>query len=116
MSCTGQKPLHSTKSGSMSKKIILYTLQTFSTTGGIQKMTRTMAYSLSQISQEQNWNFKLFSLYDSRYDLMDKYLPAGNYTGFGKKRIKFGLKTSSAKSDIVILSHINFSLIGIIIK
>ena len=103
MKCTGQKPLLFTKFGRMPKKITLYTLQTFSTTGGIQKMTRTLAYSLSRISKEQNWDFKLFSLYDSRYDLMDKYLPAGNYTGFGNKRIRFGLKTTSTKSDIIIL-------------
>jgi len=102
----------------MSKKIILFTLQTFSTTGGIQKMTRTLAYSLFNISEQKGWNFRLFSLYDSRYDLMDRYLPAKNYKGFGNHRIGLGLKTIDAanSADIVILSHINLSLIGITIK
>ena len=102
----------------MPKKIILFTLQTFSTTGGIQKMTRTLAYSLFHLAKSKNWDFKLFSLYDSRYDLMSKYVPAENYIGFANSRIKLVLKTinSAAKSDTVILSHINFSLIGITIK
>jgi phosphatidylinositol alpha-1,6-mannosyltransferase len=102
----------------MPKNILLFTLQTFSTTGGIQKMTRTLAHSLFHISKKGNWNFKLFSLYDSRYDLMDRYLPAENYTGFGNHRIKLALKTidTAAHADIVILSHINLSLIGITIK
>ena len=102
----------------MPKKIILFTLQTFSTTGGIQKMTRTLAYSLFNIAKSENWDFKLFSVYDSRYDLMDRYLPAENYTGFSNRRIKLIRKTinAAAKSDTVILSHINFSLIGITIK
>src|ERR1700761_3926371 len=102
----------------MPKKIILLTLQTFSTTGGIQKMTRTLAYSLFNISKESNWDFRLFSVYDSRYDLMDKYIPYKNYTGFGNRRIEFGLNTINVatNSNIVILSHINLSLIGILMK
>src|ERR1700761_6609248 len=102
----------------MPKKIILFTLQTFSTTGGIQKMTRTLAYSLYHISKLENWNFKLFSMYDSRYDLIDRYLPVENYSGFGNHRLMLGLKTinATANADVVILSHINLSLVGITIK
>jgi glycosyltransferase involved in cell wall biosynthesis len=102
----------------MPKNIILFSLQTFSTTGGIQKMTRTLAFSLFHISKQENWNFKLFSLYDSRYDLMSQYLPAEKYTGFGNRRIGLGLKSirEASHTDIVILNHINFSLIGIAIK
>jgi phosphatidyl-myo-inositol dimannoside synthase len=100
------------------KKIILFTLQTFSTTGGIQKMTRTLAHSLANISKRENWDFSLWSLYDSRYDLMNQYLPPENFTGFGKRKLKLGLKTLGAagKTNIVILSHVNLALIGIIIK
>ncbi|MDB5150547.1 MAG: glycosyltransferase family 4 protein [Mucilaginibacter sp.] len=81
-------------------------------------MTRTLAHSLFHIARLENWNFKLFSLYDSRYDLMDRYLPAENYTGFGNHRTMLALKTISATidTDIVILSHVNLSLIGITIK
>jgi len=102
----------------MSKKIVLFTLQTFSTTGGIQKMTRTLAHSLFHISKQKNWDFKLWSVYDSRYELMDQYLPAANFIGFGRNKLKLGLKTigTAAKSDIVILSHVNLAILGLIIK
>ena len=100
------------------KKIILFTLQTFSTTGGIQKMTRTLAHSLYHISEEKTWDFSLWSLYDSPYDLMDQYLPARNFKGFGKRSLKLGLETLSiaVNADIIILSHVNLSLIGMVIK
>ena len=102
----------------MSRNIVLFSLQTFRTTGGIQKMTRTLAYSLFHIAKQESWNFKLLSLYDSRYDLMSQYLPAENYTGFSTHRVKFGLNSiKNAKHlDTAILSHINLSLIGITIK
>ena len=102
----------------MPKKIILLTLQTFSTTGGIQKMTRTLGHSLSNISKKRGWDFKLWSAYDSRYDLMRQYLPPEDYIGFGNQRVKLGLKTlnSASQADIIILSHVNLSLIGLIVK
>jgi glycosyltransferase involved in cell wall biosynthesis len=102
----------------MPKNIYLFSLQTFSTTGGIQKMTRTLAHSLYHISKKENWNFRLFSLYDSRYDLMSQYLPSENYTGFNNSRVSLGLTSikEASRANIVILSHINFSLIGIVIK
>jgi phosphatidylinositol alpha-1,6-mannosyltransferase len=102
----------------MPKKIILFTLQTFSTTGGIQKMTRTLAYSLFHIAKQKNWSFNLWSVYDSRYDLMNQYLSAENFLGFGRNKIKLVLKTivTAVNSDIVILSHINLSSLGLIIK
>ncbi|MBS1519711.1 MAG: glycosyltransferase family 4 protein [Bacteroidetes bacterium] len=102
----------------MPKNIYLFSLQTFSTTGGIQKMVRTLAHSLYHISKKENWNFRLFSLYDSRYDLMSQYLPSENYTGFNNSRLGLGLTSikEASRANIVILSHINFSLIGIVIK
>jgi len=102
----------------MPKNIYLFSLQTFSTTGGIQKMTRTLAHSLYHISKKENWNFRLFSLYDTRYDLMSQYLPPENYTGFNNSRLSLGFRSikEASHSDIVILNHINFALIGIVIK
>jgi phosphatidylinositol alpha-1,6-mannosyltransferase len=81
-------------------------------------MTRTLAYSLYNISKAENWAFKLFSLYDTRYDLMTQYLPTENYIGFNNNRIRLGLRClkEAPRADVVILSHINFSLVGIIIK
>lgn len=102
----------------MRKNILLFSLQTFSTTGGIQKMSRTLAYSLYRLARQEQWNFRLFSLYDRRYDLMDQYLPPANYLGFNNNRIRFGFASikEARGSDIVILNHINLSIIGIVMK
>src|ERR1700712_3425871 len=102
----------------MTKKIILYSLQTFSTTGGIQKMTRTLAHSLHLLSKRNNWDFKLWSLYDSDNDLMNQYLPIEKFSGFDRNRFSFILKTitSAKKHDIIILTHINLAIVGLIIK
>lgn len=98
---------------------MLLTLQTFSTTGGIQKMTRTLGYTLNQIAQANNWNFELWSAYDHTSDLMPEYLPSSSFKGFGINKLSFALKAVSKKftsRDVVILSHINLAAIGLIIK
>lgn len=103
---------------SMPKKVILFTLQTFSSTGGIQKMTRTLAYSLYQIANINQWNFKLWSVYDSDNDLMPQYLPALNFKGVNNNRVRFALKclNEAIKQDVVIISHINLAMVGLLIK
>ena len=102
----------------MRKKIVLFTLQTFSTTGGIQKMSRTLAHSLNTIAKHNNWDFKLWSAYDSDSDLMDKYLPSENFKGFGANRAAFVFKTimTANEPDVIILTHINLAIVGLIVK
>jgi glycosyltransferase involved in cell wall biosynthesis len=102
----------------MAKKIILYSLETFSGTGGIQKMTRTLAHSLYLLSKANNWHFKLWSAYDSNKDLMPQYLPAENFRGFNLYRASFVLKTviTTRRPDVVIISHVNLAIIGLLIK
>lgn len=102
----------------MSKRIILYSLQTFSTTGGIQKMTRTLAHSLFQIGNEKNWLFRLFSLYDTRYDLMSQYVPVENYKGFSNSRLRLSISAikGAGRTDVAIFNHINFSIVAIAVK
>jgi phosphatidyl-myo-inositol dimannoside synthase len=101
----------------MTKNIMLFTLQTFSTTGGIQKMTRILAHALNQVAIKNNWDFRLWSAYDSDSDLMPQYLPTKNFTGFGS-RVKFTLSAffKAPKFDVVIISHINLGLVGRAIK
>ncbi|AMR31838.1 hypothetical protein A0256_10595 [Mucilaginibacter sp. PAMC 26640] len=102
----------------MCKKVILLTLQTFSATGGIQKMARTLAHSLLRICQTNNWQFQLMSLYDIDSDLQPHYLPQQNFKGYNKNRQAFVLATlvTAKQYDTVILSHINFAIIGVLIK
>jgi phosphatidylinositol alpha-1,6-mannosyltransferase len=102
----------------MPKRILIFTLQTFSTTGGIQKMTRTLGYSLHRICSKNNWDFKMFSAYDADTDLMPQYLPVENFKGFNINRTAFVMKSLKqlAKADAIILSHINLAIIGLAAK
>ena len=115
--CIGLRFLRFTRY-SMGKKIVLYSLQTFSGTGGIQKMTRTLAHSLYLLSKQNDWQFKLWSAYDSNRDLMPQYLPAENFRGFNINRTGFVLKTigTALRPDVIIISHINLAIIGLLVK
>jgi phosphatidylinositol alpha-1,6-mannosyltransferase len=102
----------------MRNKIVLLSLQTFSATGGIQKMTRTLAYCINNITERHNLNFSLWSVYDRNEDIMPKYLSASKFKGFGADRIKFiadAIKLGR-QCDTVILSHINMAAVGLAIK
>lgn len=81
-------------------------------------MTRTLAHALNSICTTNNGSFKLASLYDANSDLMPQYIPQENFEGFNKQRISFMLKTvfTRKKQDVVILSHINLALVGILIR
>jgi len=81
-------------------------------------MTRTLAHSLDEIAKKQHWNFSMFSVHDAYYDLMPQYLPAQKFRAFGGNKLAFVVRAikNGAESDIVILSHINLSLVGLIIK
>lgn len=81
-------------------------------------MTRTLAHSLHLLASRKNWDFCLWSAYDADDDLMPQYLPAKNFTGFGTNRVAFVLKTITAakKPDVIIISHINLALVGLLIK
>lgn len=81
-------------------------------------MTRTLAYSLSTLARKNNWDFKLWSVYDSKKDLVPKYLFAENFKGFVGNRVALILQTIgiATKPDIVIISHINLAIIGILVK
>lgn len=102
----------------MSKKVLLFTLETFSATGGIQKMCRALAYSLSQIMGKDTCNFQLWSVYDRQTDIFSDYLEPSCFRGFGGKRPFFTMRAISmaTRADVFIFSHINLAVIGLIIK
>jgi phosphatidylinositol alpha-1,6-mannosyltransferase len=102
----------------MPKKTRLFSLQTFSATGGIQKMTRTLAYSLNEIAKAEGSDFSLWSLYDADSDVITQYLPAENFKGFNNNRLKFIWQSlqKSFRPDVVIISHVNLALVGLLIK
>jgi len=102
----------------MRDKIVLLSLQTFSATGGIQKMTRTLAYCLQDIAARHNFVFNLWSVYDCDEHLMPHYLPSGNFKGFKGSRLKFIIESIKLgrQCNTVILSHINMAVVGLAIK
>jgi phosphatidyl-myo-inositol dimannoside synthase len=116
--CTGLKSLRSIKFKQVSKNIALYSLQTFGSTGGIQKMTRTLAHSLNAIATKNKWSFQFWSAYDSEKELMPKYVGPENFYGFGRRRLKFTFDAilNAKNQDIIVLTHVNLAIIGLLAK
>ena len=81
-------------------------------------MTRTLAHSLNTLSDRNGWDFELWSLYDADQDLMPQYLPENKFHSFQKNNIRFILDILflKKKPDIVILSHINLAIVGLILR
>ena len=81
-------------------------------------MTRTLAHSLNLLAKKNQWDFKLWSAYDTSRDLMPQYVPPENFRGFGIDRVGFVLNTinTNNKPDVVIISHINLAIIGLLIR
>jgi phosphatidyl-myo-inositol dimannoside synthase len=102
----------------VNKNISLYSLQTFGSTGGIQKMTRTLAHSLKTIAKKNNWSFQFWSAYDSQKELMPQYVQLENFHGFDRKRLKFTFNAvlNAKKQDIIIFTHVNMAIVGLLIK
>jgi phosphatidylinositol alpha-1,6-mannosyltransferase len=102
----------------MSKNISLLSLQIFNTTGGIQKMVRTLAHALNTLSEKKGWDFKLSSLYESNADLMTAYLPQNKFNGYNENIVKFIFRTVFVKKkpDVVILTHINLAVVGLLTR
>ncbi|GAB3927628.1 asparagine synthase (glutamine-hydrolyzing) [Mucilaginibacter myungsuensis] len=100
------------------KKISLLSLQTFSGTGGIQKMTRTMAKAIGELATKRRWDLTLWSGYDKNDDVNTAYIKPGNFRGFGKNRALFAAKAivAGSSADTVILTHINLALVGVLTK
>lgn len=98
----------------MSKRILFLTLETFSAAGGIQSMNRTLAYSLYELCKKNNWDINLYSLNDLSTDVNPKYLPFFCFKGFDKNKAIFTLQSimNGMNTDLVLLSHVNLSVIG----
>ena len=81
-------------------------------------MTRTLAHALQSICKKNEWGFTVSSLYDADSDLMPQYLPPQSFKGFGNNRMRFILKSVfyARKPKVVILSHINLAIIGLLIR
>lgn len=95
-------------------KILFLTLYTFSLTGGIEKVCRSLAKVLTDLGG----SFRLFAMHDGGNDLDPRYLDGSRYRAFSGKKIVFACAAIIAgiKSKTVILSHVNLLIFAKIIK
>lgn len=91
-------------------------LRSFSKTGGIEKFNKLFMLALSLLASKAGLEIKFISAYDTKADAT--YINKSKFKGFDKGRIRFTLYTffKSLSSDIIILGHINLSIVGFLIK
>lgn len=102
----------------MPSKILFLTLRIFSVTGGIEKVCRVAGKALYELGLQYGGSVQIFEMYGGQEEPNNRYFPQTSFTGFANKRVKFVLKSIQAgrQSDIVLLSHINLLVPGILIK
>ena len=98
--------------------MLFLTLNTFSSTGGIQKVSRSMSHALHHISKTPEWSsFKMHAMNDGQ--IADtRYISQHEFKGFHRNKLKFTFNSilEGVKSKTVILSHINLLFIAMIIS
>ena len=103
----------------MRNETLLLTLNMFSATGGIEKVSRVAGKALYEMEQEGAIpKLRVFSMYDQREQVDTKYFPAKIFDGFGTRKLRFVLRVvqQGIDSKLVILSHINLLTAGYLIK
>ena len=100
------------------RKLLFLTLNTFSSTGGIERVCRIAGKALHEIAQESGYAFDMFSMYDQPSQVLDNYVPEAVFSAFSGRRISFIKQAihTGKNSDIVILSHVNLLVVGAFIK
>lgn len=102
----------------MKKGILFLTLNTFSATGGIEKVCRIAAKAFATIAAEQKEPFQLFSMHDRGDEQTDPYLEKERFKGAAGKKFSFVQKAvkRGRRSRVVVISHIHLALPAILIK
>ena len=97
-------------------KILFTYLVAFSGHGGIQKFNKCFIQALYELSLTGKFSFKVASLYDEKTD--ETYLPKENFISFHSRTLLIVLAAifRFTKYNIVILGHINMSILGVLIK
>lgn len=102
----------------MHKGCLFLTLRTFSATGGIEKVSRQLGKALYDLSIDNAGKLDVYSMYDNKEEIDEKYFPRSVFKGFNEYKVWFMLASffTGIKKDKVILSHINLLLPGVLIK
>ena len=102
----------------MNKKILFLTLRVFSAAGGIERVCRVASKALYELNNGPDASFNVYSMYGKTTDANSQYFPVKNFYGFAINKARY-VNTSfkkGIKSDVVILSHINLLVVGVLIK
>ena len=103
----------------MRHKVLFLTLRVFSATGGIEKVCRIVGKALYETGLEEGSRTKIFCLHGERLPAdSNHYFPQLMFTGFGGHRARFILNSikASRRARVVMLSHINLLMVGVLIK
>lgn len=94
-------------------KVLFLALNTFDSTGGVQKVCRTLCYCFKDILGS---NFNAFCLHGEKSD--PKYINSLQFKAFKGSKIVFTFNAliSGATSPAIIISHINLISIALLIR
>lgn len=97
----------------VSKQVLFLTLNTFSLTGGIEKVCRSVCYILQNHPQVA---LQVLSLHDHQAD--SNYILPEKFKGFAGKKPSFlkQVLLIGGRADILILSHVNLLLLAKLAK
>ncbi|RYD97573.1 MAG: glycosyltransferase family 1 protein [Sphingobacteriales bacterium] len=102
----------------MQSHVLFLTLNVFSATGGIEKVSRLAGKALHELCSEEGGSLQVFSMYDGKSEDCGAYFPATAFRGFEGRRMAFVVRSlqEGRKADLVILSHVNLLSVGYAIK
>ena len=64
------------------QSILFLTLRVFSATGGIEKVCRVAGKALEEICEEDKSSLAVFSMYDNKNQIIEKYFSSSIFRGF----------------------------------
>ncbi len=98
--------------------MLFLTLNTFSTTGGIEKVCRIAARAFDDIAKKDHRQMHLYSLHDTKDASSEPYISKKKVKAFGGNRFLFVLSAvlRGLRSNTIIISHIHLALPAYIIK
>jgi phosphatidyl-myo-inositol dimannoside synthase len=98
------------------RKLLFLTLTSFSHMGGIEKFNRAFMHALANLASSLSLRLQFAGMYDSKVD--ELYTGQQPYFAFKGQKLKFVLWSikQSLQSDIIILGHLNLSVIAVLLK
>ena len=102
----------------MPVKFLFLTLKTFSFTGGIEKVCRSLSRVLYDLSEDKQVQSTVYSMYDKNTDRDSRYLSKPQFRGFAGRKEHFVVQSflCGLKADVILLSHIHLINIVYFIK